>query len=157
MTGALGGRAAVTLARVATGLLCLLLAAACTPQLRPDLATGCSAFAPDCEPRGPTVRAASDGKTREWVEIDSEPTAAAIYLNQRFIGYSPLRYPIGFSSGDRAIDLVAVPLYPGQAQQQQIIAIPPLPARVSFFMNNPAADAGDAEAPQVNPPLTARP
>jgi hypothetical protein len=147
----------MTLVRVTTGLLCLLLAAACAPQLRPDLTTGCYAFEPDCEPRGPTVRVASDGKTREWVQIDSEPTAAAIYLNQRFIGYSPLRYPISFSSGDRAIDLVAVPLYPGQAQQQQIIAIPPLPARISFFMNNPAADAADAEAPRGGSPLTARP
>jgi hypothetical protein len=143
--------------RATAGLLCLHLATGCSPQLRPGLATSCTAFQPDCAAREPVVLTAAEGETRKWVQIDSEPTAAAIYLNGRFIGYSPLRYRIGFSSGDRAIDLVAVPLYPGQAQQQQVIAIPPLPARVSFFMNNPAADAADSLVPLNSPPLNDRP
>lgn len=140
----------------AAGLLCLLLSVGCAQQLRPDLSAGCSAFQPDCEPQEPYVSTAADGETREWVEIVSEPTAAAIYLNERFIGYSPMRYPIGFSSGDRAISLIAVPVYPGQAQQEQLIAIPPLPARVSFFMNNPSADTGSDLLHDASP-LTAHP
>jgi hypothetical protein len=140
----------------AAGLLCLLLSVGCAQQLRPDLSTGCSAFQPDCEPQEPYVPTAADGETREWVEIVSEPTAAAIYLNERFIGYSPMRYPIGFSSGDRAISLIAVPVYPGQAQQEQLIAIPPLPARVGFFMNNPAADT-NSDLGHGAPAQTARP
>jgi hypothetical protein len=140
----------------AAGLLCLVVSVGCSQQPRTGLSAGCSAFQPDCEPTGPDVLTVADGETREWVEIVSEPTAAAIYLNERFIGYSPMRYPIGFSSGDRAISLIAVPVFPGQAQQEQLIAIPPLPARVSFFMNNPATDTG-FETGHDAPPPTAQP
>ncbi|WP_295883758.1 hypothetical protein [uncultured Thiohalocapsa sp.] len=117
-------------------------------------ARGCSAFDPGCTGARRTARVeATAGESRRRVHIDSRPTAAAIYLNGRFIGYSPLRHPIGFSSDDRAISLVAVPLYPGQAQQERLIQIPPLPARVSFFMNNPAPESASTELPQDRTPV----
>lgn len=87
-------------------------------------------------------RSTDDGATEQWVAIGSFPTPAAIYLNERFIGYSPMRYPMRFTSRDSHISLVAVPLYAGQAQQEELIIIPPLPKRISFFMNNPALDPG---------------
>ncbi|NBC15142.1 MAG: hypothetical protein GVY09_17745 [Gammaproteobacteria bacterium] len=127
-------------------LAALLAASGCTAPLSGGLARGCSAFAADCaEPGQTTATAASrpDGQTRRWVDIDSTPTAAAIYLNGELIGYSPLRHRLGFSSDDRVLSLVAVPLFPGQAQQARLIRVPPLPARVSFFMNNPPAESPD--------------
>jgi hypothetical protein len=107
----------------------------------------CSAFRTDCAPAGTRAPSVDDGNTRHWVRIDSSPTPAAIYLNEQFIGYSPLRHPIGFGSGDSQINLIAVPLFPGQAQQSQYISIPPLPKRVKFFMNNPAADTTSTNQP----------
>lgn len=123
---------------------CALALAGCQlPGLvRPTLTTDCSAFEPDCVPPDKRPRTVADGETRRWVDIDSAPTPAAIYLNGRFIGYSPLRYPLGFNSEDRAVSVVAVPLYPGQAQQEQLIRVPPLPTRVSFFMNNGEPQVG---------------
>ncbi|WP_156427884.1 hypothetical protein [Thiohalocapsa sp. ML1] len=119
-------------------LLSAALLAGCqlTGPARPTLSTDCSAFAPDCMPRSRRPLTVADGETRQWVDIDSAPTAAAIYVNGRFIGYSPMRYPMAFNSQDRALSIVAVPLYPGQAQQERLIRVPPLPTRVSFFMNN---------------------
>lgn len=105
----------------------------------------CSAFSPDCS--GFAAKCRDAGPTRAWVEIDSSPTPAAIYLDGQFIGYSPLRYALAFSSTTRLVSLAAVPLHPGQAQQERLIQVPPLPTRVSFFMNNPPADADPGAEP----------
>jgi hypothetical protein len=151
------GTAAVALLLAGLWSTGSVLTTGCARATRPQLSLGCSGFDPDCEARPATAVTAADGETRRRVQIDTEPTSAAIYFNGRFIGYSPLKYDIGFSSTDRAISLIAVPLYPGQAQQEQLIAIPPLPTRVSFFMNNPAADAADSDEPQDRPPASVQP
>jgi hypothetical protein len=120
----------------------VLLLAGCSRLMLPaaPAAAGCSPFQQDClQPRRIEATLA-DGQTNQWVRIDTEPTTAAIYLNGDFIGYSPLQHRIGFNSTDRAISQVAVPLHPGQAQQAQLIRVPPLPAQVSFFMTNGASD-----------------
>ncbi|MCG6942383.1 MAG: hypothetical protein LJE69_14170 [Thiohalocapsa sp.] len=133
----------------------LVTSGGCTLQRPMARRDDCSAFRQDCAPRRPTSVTAGDGETSRRVRIDSEPTPAAIYLNGAFIGYSPMHHRIGFGSTDRAISLVAVPLYPGQAQQQRLIRIPPLPARVSFFMNNPPPE--DADSSASTSPVSAQP
>jgi hypothetical protein len=122
----------------------LLLSVGCARPARPLAAVGCCGLLPDCGMRRePAVTAA---ETRRWGHIDSAPTPAAICLNGVFIGCSPMRHPIGFNSTDQAISLVAVPLYPGRAQQEQLITVPPLPARVSFFMNDAQRQAASQHA-----------
>lgn len=114
-------------------------------QLRCDRNVQCSPFDQDCNLERVGCRSTDDGATEQWVDIGSWPTPAAIYLNERFIGYSPMRYRMRFTSQDSSISLVAVPLYAGQAQQEQLITVPPLPKRIAFFMNNPALDPGASE------------
>ena len=110
---------------------------------RPDL---------DCS-RGPTpkcdldmVPCAADidpcryippGATNTLVEIDSSPTAAMIYVNGEYVGRTPIKRYLWFSSTTRAVTVVAEPLFPGQARQEQQLNVPPLPRRLTFFMNNP--------------------
>ena len=122
----------------------LLLCTAITP--------GCTPLAPNgCAGRLVACPSPETGRTRSPVRILSAPTPAAIYLDGRFIGYSPLTYPVSFTSETGRIHLVAVPLYPGQAQQEEVILVPPLPKRVSFFMNNPPAASGaDAAAEPIS-------
>jgi hypothetical protein len=107
-------------------------------------AAGCAPLAPGgCAGRVVACPAAETGPTRAPVRIDTAPTPAAIYLDGRFIGYSPMTYPVTYTSATSHISVVAVPLYPGQAQQQRLIRVPPLPKRVSFFMNNPPSRESD--------------
>lgn len=107
----------------------------------------CTARAPACGPldgrcvdTGSVCLRRDPGPTQAWVVIDSHPTPAAVYQDSRFIGYTPLKHLMGFTSSTGRIRLNAVPLYAGQAQQERVIALPPLPDRVTFDMNNPGRD-----------------
>lgn len=115
----------------------------CSKRLAP-----CPVWDTSCEAPSPQCTRADLGPTQAWVKIDSKPTPAAIYQDGTFIGFTPLRHAMGFTSEVARISLVAVPLYAGQAQQERVIRVPPLPKRVSFMMNNPPKGSGqltDAE------------
>ena len=79
-----------------------------------------------------------EGATHSLVEIGSSPTPAEIYVDGMYLGRSPLKRCLWFTSTTHAITVVAEPLYPGQARQELQLSIPPLPRRLTFFMNNPA-------------------
>ncbi|WP_295582948.1 PEGA domain-containing protein [uncultured Lamprocystis sp.] len=81
------------------------------------------------------------GASNELVEIGSSPTSAAIYVDGIYVGKTPIKHYLWFLSTTRAVTVVAVPLYPGQARQEQRLRVPPLPRRLTFFMNNPARTA----------------
>jgi hypothetical protein len=106
----------------------------------------CGGLDGDCPQARERCRTDPQGATLGLVAIDSSPTSAAIYLDGAFIGYTPLRHPMSYTSQTSRIRLVAVPLTPGQAEQERIVLVPPLPTRVSFFMNNPPGDAAGSEA-----------
>ena len=86
------------------------------------------------------------GASNALVEIDSFPTSAAIFVNGDYVGKTPLKRTLWFSSTLRALTVVAEPLYPGQARQEQRLQVPHLPMRLSFFMNNPPRSEGDTAA-----------
>jgi len=86
------------------------------------------------------------GASNALVEIGSSPTAAAIYVDGTYVGKTPLKRYLWFSSTTRAVTVVAEPLYPGQARQEQRLRVPPLPGRLTFFMNNPTK-SDDPAAP----------
>ena len=127
-------------------------------ECRPTQASVCSSFDDDCPVKRGRCHTDDLGATRRWVRIDSTPTPAAIYLDGSFIGYTPMRHAMSFTSKTRRLRLVAVPLYAGQAEQQRLIVVPPLPDRVAFFMNNGNDGAnradtvteGQTEAPAVD-------
>lgn len=83
------------------------------------------------------------GSSNTLVEIDSSPTPAAIYVNGDYIGKTPLKRYLWFSSTVRTVNVVAKPLYPGQGRQEQHLLVPHLPRRLTFFMNNPIKTGSD--------------
>ena len=83
------------------------------------------------------------GASNTLVEIDSLPTPAAIYVNGDYIGKTPLKHYLWFTSTVRTVNVVAKPLYPGQGRQEQHLQVPHLPRRLTFFMNNPVKTGSD--------------
>jgi hypothetical protein len=88
------------------------------------------------------------GATNSLVEIGSVPTPADIYVNGEHVGRTPLKRYLWFSSTTNAVTVVAEPLYPGQARQEQRLTVPPLPRSLTFFMNNPPKTEANGEAIQ---------
>jgi hypothetical protein len=104
-----------------------------------------SAFGP-CAADVDPCRHVPPGATNTLVEIDSQPTPADISVDGTYVGRTPLKRYLWFSSTTRAVTVVAEPLYPGQARQEQRLRVPPLPKRLTFFMNNPPeSDASDGK------------
>jgi len=117
----------------------VLLAGCAQPSLDCRAARGApcdSAFGPCAADLDP-CRHVPPGATNALVEIGSAPTPADIYVDGEYVGRTPLKRYLWFSSTTRAITVVAEPLYPGQARQEQRLSVPPLPNRLTFFMNNP--------------------
>ena len=99
--------------------------------------TSCdSAFGPCVADINP-CRDVPSGATSTLVEIGSQPTPADIFVDGTYAGRTPLKRYLWFSSTTHAVAVVAEPLYPGQARQEQRLRVPPLPKRLTFFMNNP--------------------
>lgn len=91
----------------------------------------------DCPPLPAECLGVEPGASFKLVDIDASPTPAAIYLNGEFIGRTPLRYPISFTSQSRYVVIAAEPLYPTQSRQERRMLMPPLPDRIQFYMNTP--------------------
>ena len=80
-----------------------------------------------------------EGRSVAAVEINSAPSAAWIYVDNVFIGTTPVVHEFHFDHRDRSIDVVAEPLPENtkQMRQRRSFSLPPLPTRVHFNMNNP--------------------
>jgi hypothetical protein len=131
-----------------SGMLLAFLAVGCAPPQRNCLtaAAACNALLGPCEPPFPACTQVPAGATQALVDITSSPTTAEIYLDGKPIGRTPVTHPLWYTSRTRFITLTAEPLYPGQARQEHRLQVPPLPAHIRFFMNNPPKS--DAESLQ---------
>lgn len=96
--------------------------------------TGCAgghlqARSPSAGPEGVSIAA---------LDIDSSPSTACVYIDGKYVGNTPLVHGIAYDSNTRYIEVVAEPLsyHPLQQRQTKHIRVPPLPARLHFFMNN---------------------
>jgi hypothetical protein len=115
--------------------LCTLIA---LPVL---IASGCSnnrleALSPFTGPGGISIAP---------VEIDSSPSSAWIYINGKYVGNTPLVYGLAYGSNTSYIEVIAEPLpdHPAQLRQTKLVQVPPLPARIHFFLNNHEASDND--------------
>jgi hypothetical protein len=106
----------------------------------------CAGAFADCEPVPDVCRDLPPGVSYGLVDIASSPTPASIYVDGEPVGRTPLRHPLHFTDKTRYVLIVAEPLYPNQTRQEQRIRVPPLPNRIQFFMNNPAADESTVDA-----------
>ena len=130
-----------------TWLALALLATGCAPPQRTCLtvAARCNSLIGICEQPPAACAEVPAGANQALVEILSNPTTAEIYVEGKSIGHTPITYPIWYNSQTRFIRVSAEPLYPGQARQEHRLRAPPLPARIQFFMNNPAQSATESQ------------
>lgn len=106
------------------------------PLLTAALSSGCGVTPA-------TVAPGSNGESVATVRIDSSPTAAWIYVNDQYVGTTPLEHDFAYASTTEGIDIVAEPIYLAQVRQHRRIHPGPLPFRVHFFMNNRTGDSGN--------------
>jgi hypothetical protein len=99
----------------------------------------------DCESVPKPCRDLPPGVSYGVVDIDTSPTPALIYVDGQPVGKAPLRHLLYFADETRFVIVVAEPMYPNQTRQERRIRVPPLPTRIQFFMNNPAADDSSDE------------
>ena len=110
--------------------------------------TTCDSALGPCAADVDPCRDVPPGATSALVEIGSQPTPADIFVDGTYVGRTPLKRYLWFSSTTHAVAVVAEPLYPGQARQEQRLRVPPLPKRLTFFMNNPPKSDTNEEAVQ---------
>lgn len=124
----------------ASGILFALSAAGCATPPQPtceSLAQQCQSPPGQCTPPPQACAELPAGVNHALVEIASSPTSADIYVNGTLIGRTPLLHPLWYTSRTRFITLTAEPLFAAQAPQEYKLRVPPIPARIQFFMNNP--------------------
>ena len=96
------------------------------------------------------------GATSSQVLIQTEPTPADIYLNDQYLGRSPLRTDLWYFDHNM-VNIKAEPIYPrGQHTQNIYLRFPPIPDKITIFMNHhpKERDVLAAEAPPPDPLLT---
>jgi len=91
----------------------------------------------------PEIRATEEGSTVAYVQINSSPTEAWIFVDGEYQGITPLSQEISFWAATRHVEVVALPMYPAQARQVKRLQVPPLPHTLFFDMNTPPRNAAD--------------
>jgi outer membrane protein OmpA-like peptidoglycan-associated protein len=80
-----------------------------------------------------------EGTHRKRILFRSEPTSSEIFINDIFLGRTPIKTDIWYI-GDRTINVKAQPLYPSQYPQNILVKVPRVPAKMTIFMDyNPMA------------------
>ncbi|MDP8220287.1 MAG: OmpA family protein [Candidatus Stygibacter frigidus] len=80
------------------------------------------------------------GTHRKRIVFRSEPTPADIFINENYLGRTPLKTDIWYI-GERFINVKAQPLYPSQYPQNIVLKVPRVPNKMTIFMDyNPTKD-----------------
>ncbi len=69
------------------------------------------------------------------VLIQTEPTKAKLFMNGEYLGKSPLKTDIWFAK-ERKINIKAEPIYPNQFPQNIYLTIPPIPKKMTIYMDH---------------------
>lgn len=91
------------------------------------------------------------GMFRQNIRIRTLPTNAKIFINDREIGTSPLTYTIRHEER-RMFNIKAVPLYPNQYTQNIFLMVPPIPKRMTIYMNHYPEDYDRSKDTPYSPP-----
>jgi len=66
--------------------------------------------------------------------IRSEPTKAKIFLNDSYLGITPVKTELWYSHRS-SINIKAEPLYPNQIPQNIYLRVPPIPEKMTIYMD----------------------
>ncbi|MCF7912921.1 MAG: OmpA family protein [Candidatus Cloacimonetes bacterium] len=97
---------------LAVALLCLI--AACTPYK--------------------LIEKIPAGTHRKRMLFRSEPTPADIFINEKYLGRTPIVTDIWYI-GERSLNVKAQPLYPSQYPQNIVVKVPRVPNKMTIFMD----------------------
>lgn len=80
------------------------------------------------------------GTHRKRIVFRSEPTPTDIYINDNYLGRTPVKTDLWYM-GTRRLNVRAQPLYPSQYPQNIVLKIPKVPAKMTIFMDyNPMTE-----------------
>lgn len=94
------------------------------------------------------------GTFKKTIKICSKPTKAMIYINEKQIGKTPFKTRLEYSTS-HLINIKAVPINPNQYTQNIYLNIPPVPKKMTIYMNHKPKDASKAVSQFV--PMTRHP
>jgi outer membrane protein OmpA-like peptidoglycan-associated protein len=75
------------------------------------------------------------GMAKKKMLIVTEPTNARIFINDKYLGKSPIKTYISYSE-KHFINIKAEPLFDHQIPQNIFLRIPPIPDRISIYMHH---------------------
>lgn len=96
------------------------------------------------------------GMFTQTMKIRSLPTKAKIYINDREVGTTPLKYEFGYEDS-RLVNIKAVPLYPNQYTQNIFLMLPPIPKTMTIYMNHFPPDYERNKESEFKPPEKPKP
>ncbi len=91
------------------------------------------------------------GMFRKKIKIRTLPTKAKIFINEREIGISPVKYKLAHED-KRMVNITAVPIYPNQYTQNIYLMLPPIPKTMTIYMNHFPEDFERNKDSQYIPP-----
>ena len=75
------------------------------------------------------------GAAYEKIHIFSEPTTAKIFIEDQYIGNTPLKTKL-FYTKEKFVNIKAEPIYENQIPQNIFIRIPPIPDKMTIYMHH---------------------
>lgn len=96
------------------------------------------------------------GMFSQTLKIRSLPTKATIFINEKEIGTTPLKYKISHEDR-RMLNVKAVPIYPNQYTQNIFLMVPPIPKKMTIYMNHYPEDYDRNKDLPFNPPEKPKP
>ncbi len=79
------------------------------------------------------------GVFKQKVTINTKPTPAKIFVNDKYIGISPVETTIWYKKED-FVNIKAEPFYDSQFPQNIYVKIPPIPPKMTIFMDYEAKE-----------------
>jgi outer membrane protein OmpA-like peptidoglycan-associated protein len=99
------------------------------------------------------------GMDKGRILIKSEPTKARIYIEDEYLGTTPVKTDLGYMRTHK-INIKAEPIYPNQYPQNIMLEIPPVPKKMTVYMNRRVRTKAEIEAEEQKedvafvPPVT---
>ncbi|MFO7895636.1 MAG: OmpA family protein [Candidatus Cloacimonadales bacterium] len=84
------------------------------------------------------------GVSKAKILIKTQPTAAKIYVNNEYVGISPLTTTIWYEKS-KFINIKAEPFYESQFPQNIYLKVPPIPPQMTIFMDYQAKERVEIE------------
>ena len=91
------------------------------------------------------------GVHKARILIRSQPTKAKIYIDDQYLGITPIKTDLWYAH-DTSINIKAEPMYPNQIPQNIYLRIPPIPDKMTIYMDFKPKISADLEEEEEDIP-----